>query len=109
MNPKIRLIGRYGDYRMGQILNPPASLRKILFDRKLAVFHEEQPAEVNKDKSEMKPDKSETTTATTCKGKYAMASVNGTPAWRCYTCGTDFYGDRDCPKCSAKPKGKKRR
>jgi hypothetical protein len=43
MNPKIRLIGRYGDYRVGAILTPPASLRKILFDRKVAVYEPEAP------------------------------------------------------------------
>ena len=41
MMPKIRMIGRYGSFRVGQIINPPASLRKILFDRKLAEFVDE--------------------------------------------------------------------
>ena len=35
MNPKIRFIGRYGDYRIGEVIAPPASLRKLLLDRKL--------------------------------------------------------------------------
>lgn len=35
MNPKIRFIGRYGNYRVGEIIAPTASLRKILMDRKL--------------------------------------------------------------------------
>jgi len=41
VNPRIRLIGRYGDYRIGEILSPPASLRKMLFDLKLAVLESE--------------------------------------------------------------------
>ena len=35
MNQKIRFIGRYGDYRIGEVIAPPASLRKLLLDRKL--------------------------------------------------------------------------
>ena len=38
MNPKIRFIGRYGDYRIGEVIAPPASLRKLLLDRKLVEF-----------------------------------------------------------------------
>ena len=38
MNPKIRFIGKYGDYRIGEVISPPASLRKLLLDRKLVEF-----------------------------------------------------------------------
>lgn len=36
MNPKIKIIGRYGEYRIGEIIRPPGSLRKIMIDLKVA-------------------------------------------------------------------------
>lgn len=33
---KIRMIGRYGTFRVGDIIAAPASLRKLLIDRRLA-------------------------------------------------------------------------
>ena len=48
MNPKIKIIRRWGEYRVGEILAPPASLRKYLFDREVAEYVQEQtpPASV---------------------------------------------------------------
>ena len=36
MNPKIKIIGRYGEYRIGEVIAPPGSLRKYLLDLKVA-------------------------------------------------------------------------
>ena len=44
MNPAIRMVGRWGSYRVGEILRPTAGLRKVLFSLKVAVAHEDKPA-----------------------------------------------------------------
>lgn len=36
MNPKVRIIGKYGEYRVGELIAPPGSLRKFLIDLKVA-------------------------------------------------------------------------
>ena len=40
MLPKIRMIGKWGEYRVGEVIAPPGSLRKVLFDLKVAEFVE---------------------------------------------------------------------
>ena len=44
MNPKIKIIGRYGEYRIGELISPPGSLRKYLLDLKVAELCEPKPA-----------------------------------------------------------------
>jgi hypothetical protein len=43
MRPKIRFIGKYGEYRVGEIISPPGSLRKYLLDLRVAEIVEEKP------------------------------------------------------------------
>ncbi len=39
-NPKVRFIGRYGTYRVGDVIAPPAGLRKVLLNLGRAVMVE---------------------------------------------------------------------
>ncbi len=46
MTPRIRIIGKYGNYRMGEILRPPSATQRNLLVRtlKVAELVEEAPA-----------------------------------------------------------------
>ena len=43
MNQKLKIIGRYSDYRIGEIISPPGSLQKYLLDLKVAELVKEIP------------------------------------------------------------------
>ena len=46
MKQKIRIIGRWSDYRIGEILSPPGSLRTFLLNLKVAELVNDQQPEV---------------------------------------------------------------